>query len=202
MIDRRESRYRLACTLDIYSNALMGNLQRFIELGDRSGAEMIWTCCVSCLGHLTALSHLISQREPALRESMEGLLDLTLNRLGGLSRKVRVELYSYFDVLTGVCILTAFLQISKVLTEDVGQISWKRALDALDVRIGLCSHPEIESLRYWRGIIGKVHADFQTNLPGSGPSQILSSALLVDGRTEDSDFPNLLPYAAREPYGL
>jgi len=102
MIGRRESRRQLAYTLDRFSNALMGNLQRFVEAGDRSGVETIWTCCVTCLGHLTALSHLISQREPTLRIPMNDLCDLTLNKVGGLSREVRVELYSYFDVLTGV----------------------------------------------------------------------------------------------------
>jgi len=92
--------------------------------------------------------------------------------------------------------------MSKALTEGADQISWKRALDTVDVRIGLCSHAESESLRYWRGVIGKVHADFQANLRRCGPSQVLSSAGSVDGRTEDSNFPNLLPYATRERYGL
>jgi len=30
----------------------------------------------------------------------------------------------------------------------------------------------------------------------------MSKALLVDGRTEDSEFPNLLLHAGRELYGL
>jgi len=80
----------------------MGNLQRFIEVGDSSGVETIWTCCITCLGHLAALSHLISQREPTLRCSMDSLCDLALAKLGDLSREVHVEVYSYFDVLTGV----------------------------------------------------------------------------------------------------
>ena len=93
----------------------MGNLQRFVEIGDRSGVEIIWTCCVTCLGHLTALSHLISQREPTLRSSMNGLCDLTLNKLGALSREVHVEVHSYFDVLTGVRIFVTFLRIFQAL---------------------------------------------------------------------------------------
>ena len=86
----------------------MGNLQRFIEAGDSSGVETIWACCVTCLGHLAALSHLISQREQTLRGSMEDLCDLTLNKPGDLSRQVRVEVYSYFDLLTRVRIFVAF----------------------------------------------------------------------------------------------
>ena len=92
--------------------------------------------------------------------------------------------------------------MGKALTRDVDQVSWKRALDTIDVCIGLCSHAESESLRYQRGLIGKVHADFQANMLKCGPSPLMSSALSVDGRTEDSEFPNLLLSSGREPYGL
>ena len=92
--------------------------------------------------------------------------------------------------------------MSKALTEGADQVSWKRALDTIDVRIGLCSHSENELLRYWREVIWKVHAEFQANLLKCGPSSIMSSALTVDGRTEDSEFPNLLLPSGREPYGL
>ena len=78
----------------------MRNLQRFIEVEDSSGVETIWTCCVTCLGHLTALSHLIGQTEPTLGSSMDHLCDLTLEKLGDLSSEVPVELYSHFDILT------------------------------------------------------------------------------------------------------
>ena len=180
----------------------MGNLQRFIEAGDSSGAEMIWTCCVTCLGHLTALSHLVSQRESTLRSSMDGLCDLTLDKLVDLSREVHVEVYSYFDVLTEVRILVVLPRVRKTLTVDADQISWKKALDTIDVRIGLCSHAESELLRNWRGVVEKAHADFQAKLLGCGPSPLVSSVMLVDGRTEGSEFPNLAPHAGREPYGL
>ena len=33
---------------------------------------------------------------------MNDLYDLTLNKLGNLSLEVPIEVYSYFDVLTGV----------------------------------------------------------------------------------------------------
>jgi len=133
---------------------------------------------------------------------MEDLCDLTLNKLGDLSREVHVEVYSYFDLLTRVRIFVAFLRMSKALTEAVHQISWKKAQDTIDMRIGLCSHAEREPLQYLRGVIGKVHADFQEDLLGCGPSQILSSAMLVDGRTEDSEYPNLLLRSGLELYGL
>ena len=98
----REPYRQLTLSLDKISNVLLGNLQRFTEVGDSSGVETIWTCCVTCLGHLAALSHLVGQREPTLRGSMNDLCDLTLAKLGDLSREVPVEVYSYFDVLTEV----------------------------------------------------------------------------------------------------
>ena len=39
---------------------------------------------------------------------MDGLCDMTLAKLGDLSREVSVEVYSYFDVLTEVRILLAY----------------------------------------------------------------------------------------------
>jgi len=183
----------------------MKNLQRFIEVGDSGGVETIWTCCVTCLGHLTALSHLIGQREPTLlvRGSMDDLYDLTLEKLGDLSREVPVEVYSHFDVLTQVRISLGFAPDEySALTKDADQISWKRALDTIEARIRVRSPAESKSLRYWRGVIGKVHADFETNLLGCGPSTLMSLALLEDGRTADSKFPNLLLHGEREPFGL
>ena len=180
----------------------MGNLQRLIEVGDSSGVETIWGCCVTCLGHLAALSHLVDQREPTLRGSMDELRNLTLAKLVDLSNEVHVEEYSHFDVLTEVHILVGFLWTSNGLTGVVYEISWKRTLDTIDVCIGLCSYAESKSLRYWRGVIWKVHADFQAGIRRCGPSQIMLLARSVDGRAEDSEFPNLLSNSGREPYGL
>ena len=94
--------------MDRFSDALIRNLQRFIEVDDSNGVGTIWTCCITCLGHLAALCHLISHPVPTLIGSMDDLCDLTLDRLANLSREVLIEEYSYFDVLTGVriCDLT------------------------------------------------------------------------------------------------
>ena len=180
----------------------MGNLRLFIEMGDNSGVETIWTCCVTCLGHLAALSYLIGQREPTLKGSMTNLCDQTLSKLGALSREVHVEEYSYLDVLTEVRIVVCSLRMSEALTTGANKISWKRVLDTIDVRIGLCPQPESESLRYLRGVIGKVRADFQAGIVGCGPSSLVSLLLSADGRTADSKYPNLLLPTERERFGL
>ena len=51
---------------------------------------------------------------------MNDLCDLTLNKLGELSREVLIETYSYFDVLTEVRILVVFLGMSRALTKGAG----------------------------------------------------------------------------------
>ena len=185
-----------------FSNTLLGNLERFIDVGDSSGVGTIWTCCVTCLGHLAALCHLISQTEPTLRGSMDDLCDLTLDKLGNVSHEAHVEEYTHFDVLTGVRILVALLRTNTGLTKSANQISWKRALDTIDARIELRSRAESGSLRHWRGVIKEAYVDFQASLEGYGPSLLVTLSLSVDGRTEDSSFPNLALPTEREPYGL
>ena len=110
---RRESCHQLVQALDEFSNSLMGNLKYFITLGDSSGVETIWACCVTCLAHLALLCHLVGQREPASSESMGSLCDRTLEKLGNISFEVHIERYSHFDVLTGVCILAVPLRMSR-----------------------------------------------------------------------------------------
>ena len=178
----------------------MENLQRFIEVEDASGVGTIWTCCVTCLGHLAALCRLTSHAVPTLRGLMDGLCDLALEKLAGLSHEVHIEDYTHFEVLTGVRVRVVLLQMSEALTKNAEQVSWKRALDTIDIRSH--SHAESESLRYWRGVIGKAHANLQANLAGCGPSLLMSLALSVDGRTADSSYPNLLLQKERENYGF
>ena len=115
--NERQESHQLAFALEKFSSALTGNLERFIEVGDSSGAGMIWTCCVTCLAHLAALCHLISQTEPSSRDSMGDLCDLALDKLGNVSHEVQIEEYSRFDVLTGVRILVVLLRMSKALTK-------------------------------------------------------------------------------------
>ena len=81
-------------------------------------------------------------------------------------------------------------------------MSWKSVLDIIDARIGFGSDIQSGSLRYWRRVIGKAYADFEVGFSGYGPTLLASSMVGVDGRTEDSNFPNLILPAERERYGL
>lgn len=105
--------------MDKFSNDMMGNLQQFIELEDPSGVGTIWTCCITCLGHLAALSHLIGQTGLTLRGSMDKVCNLALDRLGNLSNEAHIEEFTHFDALTGVCILVVLLRMSETLTKNI-----------------------------------------------------------------------------------
>jgi len=180
--DQQRSCLHLILALDTFSEDLMGNLEQFISMDDTCSIWMVWTCCIMCLAHLAALSHLMSQTDPAWSVSMTSLYDLTLGKLGNLSLEVRIEQYSHFDVLTG--------------------ISWKTALDTIDARLGLHLDAEKGSLRRWRMIIEKAYADFRENLPEFKPDEFACLVFATDGRSEGSNYPNLIAPEERERYGL
>ena len=194
--------HQLVLSLDRFCNAMMDNLERFIELKDTSGVGTIWTSCVTSLGHLAALCHLTGQTVSNLRSSMFELCDLTLDKLVSLSHEVHMEEYSQFDVLTGVRIFTVPHRMSEALTKSATQISWKRALDTIDALMESRPHAESGPLRYWRAAIGKAYTDTRLNPLEDGPSLLISSTLLMDGRMEGSRYPNLLLPEERAPYGL
>ena len=133
---------------------------------------------------------------------MDHLCHLTLEKLGNISLEVHIEQYTHFDVFTGVRVSTTWLWTTEALTKDADQMSWRRALDVIDARIGLSSDIESGSLRCWRRVIGKAYVDLQVGLLAHGPSLLASLAMGVDGRTEDSSFPNLLLLEERQRYGV
>ena len=133
---------------------------------------------------------------------MDDLCDLALERLGDISREVHIEQHSQFDVLTGVRISVALLRLRRVLTANVDQISWARALNTIDVRIRSRSHAESDPLRNWRGIIERAYTELQTNIPAYEPCHLVKMVLTVDGRTGGSTAPNFLRRENRVAYGL
>ena len=79
-------------------------------------------------------------------------------------------------------------------------MSWKTALDTVDTRLRVRLHAKNESLRHWKMIIENAYTDFQENFPGFRPDPF--AYLLLDGRSGDSNIPNLLVLGERERYGL
>jgi hypothetical protein len=93
---------QLVTRLDEYSNTLLRHLQRFLDVGDRRGAEVIQNSCAACLAHLAVLCDLISGLEPNSKPQMDAVCDSSLERLGHLARGMRIDGYTYLDVLLGV----------------------------------------------------------------------------------------------------
>ena len=82
------------------------------------------------------------------------------------------------------------------------QVSWKRVLDTIDARIGSHLDNGDESLQHWRTVFMKTRADFQEKYLGDYYDFFVSFVVSVDGRSEDSRFPNMLLPNEREPFGL
>ena len=99
----------LVTRLDQYSNALLRNIQRFIEIGDDGGAEIIQGSCVGCLAHLAVLCDFISRLGPNSKLQMDTICDLSLERLGRLTQETNFDEYTYLDVLLKVCHLVNLL---------------------------------------------------------------------------------------------
>lgn len=98
----RQSFDQLISLLDGYSDMLWRNLRRFIDIGDNVGAEIIWSSCITCLAHLSALCEVIGRTEPTASLAMNSLCDLNLEKLGHLTEDIRSEEYTYLDLLLGV----------------------------------------------------------------------------------------------------
>lgn len=81
-------------------------------------------------------------------------------------------------------------------------MSWKRALDTIDTRIGLHLDTEKGSLRHWTMVIGKTYAYYQENFLGHAYHSFGSLVIAMDGRSEGSQFPNFLVHKERERWGV
>jgi len=92
----------LVTRLDEYSNALLQNIRRFIEIGDSRGAEIIQSSCVGCLAHLAVLCDLVGRLEHNSKPQMDAVCDSSLVRLGHLTQEMDFDEYSHFDVLLRV----------------------------------------------------------------------------------------------------
>ena len=92
----------LAVRLDEYSDTLLRNIRRFIEIGDTLGLEIIQSSCVGCLAHLAVLCDLVSRLEPSCKSQADAVCDSSLERLGRLTQEMNFDEYTYLDLLLRV----------------------------------------------------------------------------------------------------
>ena len=88
--------------LDEYSDTLLENIRRFVEIGDRHGAEIIQGGCVGCLAYLAVFCDLVGRLEPNSKPQMDAICDSSLERLGRLTQEIDFEEYTYLDLLVKV----------------------------------------------------------------------------------------------------
>lgn len=117
-IQWRQSFDHLITLLDGYSDALLHNLRRFIDIDDNIGAEIIWSSCITCIAHLSALCEFIGRTDPTANVAMNSLCDSNLEKLGQLTEDLRVEEYTNLDLLLGVRTYTTFRLFSGADTDE------------------------------------------------------------------------------------
>jgi len=93
---------RALASLEEFSQHLLSNLKRFREYGNKSGADMISSSCITCLAHLAILYEAVCRTDPTAEETYS-LCDFALQRLGVLTSEFRLDEYTYLDLLLGVC---------------------------------------------------------------------------------------------------
>ena len=86
------------------------------------------------------------------------------------------------------------------LMANVVQVSWKKALRVFDARLANAPPEHGTKLRHWKETVAEVHSDFEAKLPGTGPGTLTLRAEQVDGRTEESRYPNLMIPGVMQQY--
>jgi len=81
-------------------------------------------------------------------------------------------------------------------------MSWKKALAVFDARLASNTREQDTKLRHWRETVAGVYADFEAKLPDAGFPNLTVQARWVDGRTEESRYPNLLLPGMGQRYGI
>jgi len=177
----RRSCADLVADLDRYSQSLLSNLRRFQGLNDKTGSAVIQSSCITCLAHLALLCDALCREWPA-RGGLYALCDSTLERLTELTRDVCTEEYTRLDILL--------------------VLSWQKALAVFDSRIANTTIERAAELRRWKEVVAGVHSDFVEKMPDTEPAILAKRAHVLDGRTEESRYPNLMLPWVQQRYGL
>lgn len=199
--DWRQSCDHLASSLDDYSDTLMIRLGEFDKANDTEGASIIRNSCIACLSHLAILYYFLGETLPGARATMNRLCDAVLDNLGNVTQSMKLEEVTLFDLLIKVHAPDSpyFRDPADILT---WQCSWTKALKVYDSRIGSLSLEEGAQLWFWKQVVEGACVDLEMRMPKCEPPVLTSLALLEDGRSEGSKYPNLMVPAAREHYGI
>ena len=140
--------------------------------------------------------------DPVAEVEMFNLCDSALQRLGMLTSELHFDEYTSLDLLLGVCLSFMLLLDGYDSSGRLAQDSWGNSLTVFDVRIETLAFEESASLRHFRTLVGKMYSDFQAGLLNYEPPMIYSLALMEDGTTEASKYPNLMLAKTRMQFGI
>ena len=98
----RQSCHQVLPSLDLFSLSMLSNIKRFRNLGDKTGAEVITSICITCLAHLAILYEVVCRVDPMSGSKLYDLCDSALRRLGALTSEVHFDDYTRLDLLLGV----------------------------------------------------------------------------------------------------
>ena len=186
----RRSCDQLVALLDEYSQSLLSNLQRFQELGDKSGAETIRGCCLNCLAHLAVLCEVLSDVEP-IQAGVDALCDSKLECLGKLAEDMRMEEYTRHDLLLGVCSVE-IRPTPKLLTMGVIQVSLEKALGVFDARLARAPIESDTKLRHWKQTVAGLRSNFAAKVPDGRIPSLVRQTEWEHVRAEGSRYPDLV----------
>ena len=85
------------------------------------------------------------------------------------------------------------------LTANTAQLSWEKTLGVFNSRL---ANTALTNLRHWREIVAGVYSDFEANIPDPEAGPLVLRAWSLDGRTEDSRYPNLMLPEVGKQYGI
>jgi len=192
--------------LDEYSDTLLRNIQRFLEIGDSLGAKTIQSSCIGCLAHLAALCELISWVDPDSKPQMDIICDSSLERLGHLTQSVDFDDTNSWNTHTLICcsgyVMKSIIPDSKRIDNIVNQVSWERSLPTFDSHIWHLSHEQSASLRLRRQVVAEAWSDFKARQPAGSPPALTARSVYIDGREEVSRYPNFMLSSERYTYGI
>ena len=85
---------------------------------------------------------------------------------------------------------------------NIVQVSWKTALGVIDARLATVPLEHGTKLRHWRETVVEIYSDFAEKLPDPELPTLARQASWVDGRAEESRYPNLMLPGVKQQYGI
>ena len=130
----RQSCDRTLASLNGFSQNLVSSIGWFQARGEKGGAEVISSSCIACLAHLAILCEVVCQTDRVAEFEMHNLCDSALQRLGTVTSELRLDEYTYLDLLLGVrpslCRLLTVVTQTGGLARTLGRNRYRSSISA------------------------------------------------------------------------